>query len=948
VADMLQFYAWWRPGMTGLVTGVEGGRATATAKLTLHSRSTDGDETADTEAVSFLLAGPRDVAGLHPDAIAHRYPERGVPDAEDTMQPYVEFRDPGLPWRYTPASNPGHGDDRDDEGLRPWLVLVVGTPAEVVVRGDRVELAASVTRAHPLQASASQSHVQESDGALMSRVLSPRDLLADTDYVAAVVPAFRLTEHGALTAAWRDDEVVVPCYDHWTFRTGSAGDFLSLARRLAPHTSTSLGQAPVEYARLETIPELRIRGALAPLGAEDDPLPSDVARDLGALRTPAFDDDDPDGDGRPVVGLPRYGSPWGEVDRSVWGKTLNGDPRHRGVAGLGAELASEEQDTLAEEVGRQAGALEAADHRVRDLAAGLAVGGSLWARRLPDDATGDGSAQQLMLFGPALRRVMTDAGSLAHRATGDGRPLSAAWFSTAARRAMRPGPARTALAAPSAGQPGALLEAANDCPPAPSFLEVGVPAFDGLGVPDFDAQVEAMPPWQPPPPGTGSTGGGSGGGSTGGGDPTTGGTGPGWGGGLPVDIPGTPGPGHLQVPALLAAIDGRVVDAPVMMQLGQLLGARVSAGEALPMTTLVGLAVDSAKLTADPGLEPDLAARITNLVAELQVTGEGAPEDVPAEDPNALIDLVQGLVEPEPEPEACEPVDRFRLAEGARTAFDPNHPSGLGRRRVLDGITGLDEDQPLTPPEFCPGLDLAVWEMLLEHQPDWLLPGIGTIPQDRVLVVQTNAKFIEALLVGFNTELLGQLRLRNLRLAANCTPVRTFWNRVHTPTEQDTSGEDRDDDRQTPEPRRLDDIVGIRSWSGGSELGAEQHRPRGSSSDDLVVVVRGPLLQRYPQTLVYLLAREHRGEQDRRAEQIFPSFRGRLGEDTSYLGFPRIDASVLAEYWVVFEEPPSGFRFRRDNGADLQLDGARYAEAALAPPVRVLVPGDHLIAEEPA
>ena len=77
------------------------------------------------------------------------------------------------------------------------------------------------------------------------------------------------------------------------------------------------------------------------VGAADAPLPAPIASDLAGLRTPATDEV-----GRPIVGLPRYGDAWraDAPDQSAWGRTLNGDPRHRGVAGLGLELGIRLQD----------------------------------------------------------------------------------------------------------------------------------------------------------------------------------------------------------------------------------------------------------------------------------------------------------------------------------------------------------------------------------------------------------------------------------------------------------------------------------------------------------------------------------------------------------------------------------------------------------------------------
>ena len=71
----------------------------------------------------------------------------------------------------------------------------------------------------------------------LSRLLCPRILQPDTEYLACLVPTFeagRLAGLGlpvdgnaALEPAWAADaaSVTLPVYDQWSFRTGSGGDF---------------------------------------------------------------------------------------------------------------------------------------------------------------------------------------------------------------------------------------------------------------------------------------------------------------------------------------------------------------------------------------------------------------------------------------------------------------------------------------------------------------------------------------------------------------------------------------------------------------------------------------------------------------------------------------------------------------------------------------------------
>ena len=223
------------------------------------------------------------------------------------------------------------------------------------------------------------------------------------------------------------------------------------------------------------------RPADAPVA--EDPLPPGVQADLAALRLPARDPQ-----GRPIVTLPRYGAAWPitAFDQSQLDRDLNLDPRHRGVAGLGLEVGIRAQEDLVADVLANLGALREARQRVRHLALGLAASRSLWQRRVPADP-----AARLWLLGPALNRLVTGDGTVGELATADDRTIARGTFSAAARRVVRAGPARTALAA-AAPTPAALVTSANRPPPPPPASIDGVP-LDDAGMRALDtARAQAI------------------------------------------------------------------------------------------------------------------------------------------------------------------------------------------------------------------------------------------------------------------------------------------------------------------------------------------------------------------------------------------------------------------------------------------------------------------------
>ncbi len=296
------------------------------------------------------------------------------------------------------------------------------------------------------------------------------------------------------------------------------------------------------------------------------------------------------------------------------------------------------------------------------------------------------------------------------------------------------------------------------------------------------------------------------------------------------------------------------------------------------------------------------------------------------------------IVENRPVSRPSTPVDLDAVSGSVAAAIDPTVPRPFLVDRVLSTIDGLDEQQPLAPPELCPDLDLPAWQFLRDQAPDWLLPGAGELVENTVVAVETNPAFVDAYLVGLNTQAIGELRFRNIPIVTGCTPLRQFWARTNPATESYD-----------------DDIVGINNWPQTSDIGATSHQTAAAASADLVLVFCSPLFRRFPRTLVYLTpAQLSGGAPDWTAapdlgQRVLPSFQGTIAPDTTFFGFD-LDPTLGAVHWVVLEEPPHGYRFFNTGPTPTRAaqmasagDGAAFASAAFADPVRVMLRGDGLI-----
>ena len=376
-------------------------------------------------------------------------------------------------------------------------------------------------------------------------------------------------------------------------------------------------------------------------------------------------------------------------------------------------------------------------------------------------------------------------------ATAEDRTLPRGVFSAAARRTLRPGPARTALLA-SPAPPAAVLAATNRPPPEPPATLDGV-SLDTIGAQEFDrARKRVMNEGQVSPRGLAAAA---------------------------ADI--------------LGAVDPRVQG--LAGQLANALNRAAEQDRRAPW----GLALP-ALAAADAtgvGSSKNPALRVEILTQTMTSLRDRFDEHADDEDLTELLGQLGASTAVDP---IVTGVELERLADGVSAAFDPTAPTAPAAIRVLSTIEGVDPEQPLAPPEMCVGLGRPVWADVERAFGEWLLPTAGALPIDSVVALETNPVFIDAFLCGLNTQVLTELRWRNIPVATGCTPLRRFWDRVDTSTGD-----------------RVDEIVGLHAWAADSTLGDLSHRPRDVSGRDLVVAVRGTLFQRYPTTIVYLQSAKH-------------------------------------------------------------------------------------------
>ena len=144
-------------------------------------------------------------------------------------------------------------------------------------------------------------------------------------------------------------------------------------------------------------------------------------------------------------------------------------------------------------------------------------------------------------------------------------------------------------------------------------------------------------------------------------------------------------------------------------------------------------------------------------------------------------------------------------------------------------------------PEFTE----AVYEYLLALSKNYILPNIDKLPNNSITLMENNQSFIEAFMAGLNHEMARELLWREYPTDQRGSYFRQFWSI------KDNLFPDDENDPEHDKELKLD-IKKINEWDG--KLGT--HNPRARSAN-LVLVIRGDLFKKYPNTMVYAQQAEY-------------------------------------------------------------------------------------------
>ncbi len=215
------------------------------------------------------------------------------------------------------------------------------------------------------------------------------------------------------------------------------------------------------------------------------------------------------------------------------------------------------------------------------------------------------------------------------------------------------------------------------------------------------------------------------------------------------------------------------------------------------------------------------------------------------------------------------PVRRpLELAAVASAALEGLHPVRTVQPRVLGSIAIPGRIREQMVEDFgevmvYPEIDLPMYEPLKDISSELFLPNIQLIEVNSITLLETNQKFIESYMVGLNHEFARELLWREYPTDQRGSYFRQFW---------DVRGF-LSDGSETPEAlrERLFDISELHRWPVNSALGDHDNREAvGDKEDELVLVIRGELLKKYPTAVIYAHRAAYERTSDNKIDKTKP------------------------------------------------------------------------------
>jgi hypothetical protein len=886
------------------------GIATVDVTLTVNSHTVSN---------SVELIGPGDITGINSNAIVRTDPKNWVTDFEPNYFPFIEFYDEDFPWRYTPETPDAN------HRLRPWLYLLVLEENDFERNSSADQPLTSVKLSQDTVAAAfpdsdqtwawAHVHVNSSitstgsipdNGALdtliednpdiaVSRLFSARKLEANTAYYAFLVPSFESGRYAGLgqdipeettagTASWpHDDEAKneYPVYYEWFFRTGNNGDFEYLVGLLQPRTMDArIGVRDMDAHQPQFgLDELSLTAIVGLEGALKAPEsvsryftdPADSTSFESGVETIINLQDDLITAGTatsPLVSPPFYGQWHALVSRlnidpanGNWINDLNKDPRNRAAAGMGTLVVQKKQESYVKTAWEQVGDILKANQKIRFAQLAASAAQRIYAKHI---VTLEADSC-LLITKPVHARVMGSPVTIYKQVQQSIIPEAA--FSRSFRKmTRRHGNLIQTLKSGSATLPvtGIITQLNN------GSITAATPKSTPEGI-VTNEEIAAT---------------------------TTGNKIANW----------------IATHIWLYVIIGFVI-LLLLFLLTHNLALVLSTALVFILLCFAAVKANSRTTiiasTTSGGLTSAYVRSIKPVVS-FTITEPGVTTPSLSPDPvvsaaesarfrDALLDFAGVLEQPVPQPVVKPALDINNAVLKLKAAIEPG--KALAKRILPNIRIGGLVPETITPVMAYPDIKQPMYEPLSEISSEFLIPNLNLIPQNTISLLETNQPFIEAFMTGLNHEMAKELLWREYPTDQRGSYFRQFWDVSRYINTEGLSEEEL--------AEKLKDITAIHTWSSRSQLGDHNNRTGDTDASQVVLVIRGDVLKKYPNTIIY--AQKARWKTDEAELELddsgggglndpnilYPAFGASVNPDISFIGF---DISIEEAKGNVTEE----------------------------------------------
>jgi len=963
-----QFHSWARKGIASTIeepddlgsgTSVRPQRAEVNLPVSLN----DGALTK-----GFSLIGPGDIIGVNRDMIVRTQPLHWITDFEPNYLVFAEFYDEDFLWRYTPASpkDPAQPGNPPTDKLRPWLFLAVLKEDEFERTKRKIPLPSITFKSTDVFPPANETwlwaHVHSDTNIpdeetntleeflialnknittdpdqLYCRLMSPRKLEPNTAYFVFLIPAFETGRLGGLGGTEEEIKDIIaqapswsatgangemPVYYEWFFRTGADEDFESLIKKLVPvEMDERVGIRDMDCSEPGFIKAdgtgplpgtspsvIKLEGALKSPKAVSTIYPDDgdlfqpELQKIVNLPITIIGTDEDTGD--PVISVPLYGGKHAkqnperdiplDITKDTWLHDLNKDPRTRVGAGFGTLAIQHNQEAYMRKAWEQVQKIIDANKRIKATVFHMNV-----ALKFTQKTFNNLSPNVLMAVSkPVLSRIMGSPTTL-YQQIKESR-LPAAVFSGAFRKLTAPNRAFS-------------KKYGTD----KSFN------YDNVVTGLNDATITAEPPKVVP-------------------------------GGVftlknvadkiyPTQHPGW----------LLWLIENRkaiaIVLAILFVVLAVITGMFVSFAALAAAATggyvyvsKLGNDKQAAETVADAQKQVESLAAITpqprfSLKLDSETTVPPATTTSTTADSveagnyrKALTEMTKrvALSLPVKSPEAfiiSNANSKIRAGIDPRLTF-PRRLRGLVK---FPDYVNSQEPGAIFPAMAYPDIEDPMYKKLTDISDEAFLPNLKFIDNNTISLLKTNPKFIESYMVGLNHEMGRELLWREYPTDQRGSYFRQFWDvsGIISPSSPDGT-------LSAQEKSQFKDITPLHTWTENELLGSHNNRASETADDQqLVLTIRGDLLKKYPNTLVFaqkavaapagdedsddgIQIERELSEADFRQKVKFPLYRAEVSPDIKFFGFdltegratgaiPASDSDNLGWYFVIMQAPGS-------------------------------------------